>query len=256
MARRPHHEEHENHERWLVSYADFITLLFAFFVVLYAVSSVDQKRVVQAEKSVRWAMHFKGTGGLAQLPLYKGPPSGGNGVLEGGETAAPTVGTRLAEAARRKLEARLAPTIRSRDASGSRPVIVEAQGPMLRVRITAGSFFDPGSAALRPEALPILDAVMEELASYRRPLRVDGHTDDRTPTALRVRSNWELSALRAAAVVGYLELAHGYPQELLSLGGFAASRPVTTNDTAGGRERNRRIELCLEFGSESPVGTL
>ena len=77
MGKRQHHEEHENHERWLVSYADFITLLFAFFVVMYAVSAVDQKRVVEIERAVRFAMHFQGTGGLAEMPLFKGPRRGG-----------------------------------------------------------------------------------------------------------------------------------------------------------------------------------
>ena len=71
------HEEHENHERWLVSYADFITLLFAFFVVLYSISRVDNKRMAQVQQSIKFAMHFKGTGGIDQLPMFEGPPVDG-----------------------------------------------------------------------------------------------------------------------------------------------------------------------------------
>ncbi len=77
MARKKHEEEHENHERWLVSYADFITLLFAFFVVMYSVSRVDNKRLSQAAESIKWALHMAGTGGVGQLPVFEGPPSEG-----------------------------------------------------------------------------------------------------------------------------------------------------------------------------------
>ena len=75
--RKPKVEEHENHERWLVSYADFITLLFAFFVVLYSVSRIDNKRMAAAAKSIQWAMHYSGTGGTGHLQLFDGPPSEG-----------------------------------------------------------------------------------------------------------------------------------------------------------------------------------
>ena len=90
MARKKkHHEEHENHERWLVSYADFMTLLFAFFVVMYAVSRVDNKRLVQVQESIRWAMHFSGTGGTGALPIFDGPPSEGGGpAMRSGSTPA------------------------------------------------------------------------------------------------------------------------------------------------------------------------
>ncbi len=81
MARKKHEEEHENHERWLVSYADFITLLFAFFVVMYSVSRVDNKRMAQAAESIKWALHYGGTGGVGQLPIFDGTPSEGGSVM-------------------------------------------------------------------------------------------------------------------------------------------------------------------------------
>ena len=77
MAKREVHEEHENHERWLVSYADFITLLFAFFVVLYSTSRIDNKRMVDVVKSIKFAMHFKGQGGVDTMPIFDGPASEG-----------------------------------------------------------------------------------------------------------------------------------------------------------------------------------
>ncbi len=253
MARRQTHEEHENHERWLVSYADFITLLFAFFVVMYSVSSVDQKRVVQAQKSVRWAMHFKGTGGTATFPLFKGAPAGGNGVVDGSEPGGQPMSI-TADQSRKRVEQRFMTAMSNAKARGA--VAVELEGTVLRVRLSTGTFFDPGSAALRPDALPLLDILMDEVAQFQRPLRVEGHTDDRTATSTRTRNNWELSALRAASVVAYLEAAHQYPPRLLSVVGHGASKPLQDNATADGREANRRIELCVEFDVPGTRGTL
>jgi chemotaxis protein MotB len=109
MAKKKHEEEHENHERWLVSYADFITLLFAFFVVMYSVSRVDNKRLASTATAIKWALHFKGTGGLNQAPLFEGPPSEGGGIAGfGGGTHGPEVKEEL-ENMRRKLNDRLRP---------------------------------------------------------------------------------------------------------------------------------------------------
>ncbi|MEW5847909.1 MAG: flagellar motor protein MotB [Myxococcota bacterium] len=256
MARKKHHEEHENHERWLVSYADFITLLFAFFVVMYAVSSVDQKRVVAAEKSVRWAMHFKGNGGAGQIPLFPGS-AGGAGVTEGGSTPA-THGqgrkTRQVETVRRRLETALRQHLD--DAPKPHRVVLEVDGRKLIIRLSTSHFFDPAGAALRPEVFPVLDALAEELGPLQRPIRVDGHTDDRPLTNTRFRSNWELSACRAAAVVQYLEQVHNIPPALLSLGGHGAARPVVSNESAEGRERNRRIDIVVEMDPGGPLAEL
>src|ERR671928_686201 len=106
MAKKKPHEEHENHERWLVSYADFITLLFAFFVVLYSVSRVDNKRMVQVVSAIKFAMHFKGTGGVDKLPMFEGPPSEGGCVANvGSDKKTAKNDTRPAvEALRRRLE--------------------------------------------------------------------------------------------------------------------------------------------------------
>ena len=107
--KRRHHEEHENHERWLVSYADFITLLFAFFVVMYSISRVDNKRMAQVAQSIKFALHFKGTGGIDETPLFQGPPVDGGRcrASRGIDEHAKTKQREQAEKLRKRIEKKL-----------------------------------------------------------------------------------------------------------------------------------------------------
>jgi chemotaxis protein MotB len=251
VAKKHKHEEHENHERWLVSYADFMTLLFAFFVVMYAVSRVDNKRLAQAADSIKWAMHFAGTGGTGALPIFDGPPTEGGGPALRSGKAKVEEQKEAIEMLRKKLEKRVRPFVMERQ---SRPVIsVVVEGRKLTVRLAATEFFDPGQATLRPQALPVLDAVAEELVPLERLLRAEGHTDE-TPTGNdRWRNNWELSAARAATVVTYLEAAHNARPELLAAVGLGSSHPLAKGDTPEARERNRRVELVLELDPKDEI---
>src|SRR5690242_13331129 len=161
MAKKKHEEEHDNHERWLVSYADFITLLFAFFVVMYAVSRVDNKRLQQAAISIKWALHNAGTGGQGQVPIFDGPPSEGGAVMDyAGGGLTPTQ-QQAVENFRRKLENRVRAFVMPRP--GNIAVTVLVEGQRVTIRLAAAEFFDPGQAALRPQILPLLDAVAEEV---------------------------------------------------------------------------------------------
>ena len=245
MARKKHEEEHENHERWLVSYADFMTLLFAFFVVMYAVSRVDNKRMAQAAASIKWALHSAGTGGVGQLPIFDGPPSEGGSVM-----SAPGGGLSPAQQAavenfRRKVENRIRPFVMQR--AGPTSVTITVEGQRVMVRLAAADFFDAGQAVLRPQILPVLDAIAEEVVPLARPLRVEGHTDALPAAGQRFQDNWELSAGRAATVVSYLERAHHAAPELLSAVGLAATKPIAQGDTPEARELNRRIEMVVEL---------
>jgi chemotaxis protein MotB len=242
--RKKHEEEHENHERWLVSYADFITLLFAFFVVMYAVSRVDNKRLIQAANSIKWALHFSGTGGVGQMPIFEGPPSQGG-------TVAGTAGGPLSqeqqqevENFRRQLENRVRALVMPQD--GKTAVTITAEGSTVKVRMAAADFFDAGQAVIRPHVLPVLDALADEIVPLGRPLHVEGHTDE-TPASGRFRDNWDLSAARAATVASYLERAHHARPELLVASGFASSRPVARGTSQEAREANRRVELVIEL---------
>lgn len=246
MSKKKHkHEEHENHERWLVSYADFMTLLFAFFVVLYAVSRVDNKRLVQAAESIRWAMHHAGTGGTGALPIFDGPPSEGGGPALKSGSVNPEPEKKQIEMLRKKLEKRIRPFVMEQQQQASVSILIE--GRRLTVRLAATEFFDAGQAVLRPQALPVLDAIAAEVVPLDRKLRVEGHTDETPIGGDRWRNNWDLSAARAATVVSYLEAAHRARAPLLSAVGLGSSHPLTTDDSEEGRAKNRRVELVLEI---------
>jgi chemotaxis protein MotB len=247
VAKKQHHEDHENHERWLVSYADFITLLFAFFVVMYSVSRVDNKRLVQVMSSIKFAMHFKGTGGVGELPLFQGPPSEGGCVTNVDSQRKPHPDERaVVEAVRRRLEHRLRDYLQVRP-EGKVVALKDVQGRRLTVRLSATHFFDRAQAAIRPDMMPVLDAIAYELAALKRPLRVEGHSDD-TPVGVgKYRDNWDLSTARSAAVAAYLQHAHNMDGRLLLASGHASSYPIASNATAAGREANRRIDMVLEL---------
>ncbi|HEY0715753.1 MAG TPA: flagellar motor protein MotB [Polyangia bacterium] len=252
MAKKVVHEEHENHERWLVSYADFMTLLFALFVVLYATSRVDNKRVQQVQQSVRFAMHFEGSGGVGQLPLFEGPPSEGGCLANTGVAPRNQKLTQVrkeAEQMRNKLRKKLQEQLLNRQ-DLLEAVSVQAEGKRIVVRLSASRFFDANQAAVRPEMIPVLDVVGGELAALRRPVRIEGHTDDSPSTTRKFRDNWDLSSSRAAAVTAYLERAHRMPGDRLLAAGHGSTRPIADNDTAAGREANRRIEMVIEAGED------
>lgn len=251
MAKKHKHEEHENHERWVISYADLMTLLFALFVVMYASSRVDTNKLVQTTESMRWALHFKGEGGINKLAVFKGPPTEGGCVTNlGGGPITSTMQKKMIEDSRRKLERALKPFLLRQEKNPT--VSVEVENGKVRMRLAAHRFFDPASAALRPEALAVLDAIAEELATSDQMIRVEGHTDDGAIASTKYRNNWDLSAARAATVVSYLEQGHNIDAARLVAAGLGSSHPVVSNDTPDNRELNRRIEIVLEIPSQDP----
>jgi chemotaxis protein MotB len=246
VAKRQSHEEHENHERWLVSYADFITLLFAFFVVLYSTSRIDNKRMIDVVKSIKFAMHFKGQGGVESMPIFDGPASEGGCMANLADTERPSQKqVEAIEAMRRRMEKKFKGFLVEKTGLTT-AVTLHVEGKKLMVRLSVAHFFDPMQAAIRPDVLPVLDVVTEELARMHRPIRIEGHTDDAPVTTGRYRDNWDLSASRAASVTSYMERVHRIPGNLLSAAGYGESRPVASNDTQPGRELNRRIDLVIE----------
>jgi chemotaxis protein MotB len=251
--RRRKHDEHVNNERWLVSYADFITLLFAFFTSLYAISTVDARKAGKMVFSTRAAFNLEffrtekpvlGYGGSAppslkdlMLPDKKvipGPP----------KTSMPPPGSEESARQMRRLAKDLEQFV---DLQGLRDKLkIRVTRERVIVSMAAAAFFRAGEAEVRPDSLPSLNAVAERLLSSGYALRVEGHTDDSGPTGGRYRSNWELSTARAVRVVRYLLEEFAYPASDLSAAGYSSFRPVATNATEEGRASNRRVDLVLE----------
>ncbi|MGC3998676.1 MAG: OmpA family protein [Anaeromyxobacter sp.] len=206
---------------------------------------MDNKRIVQAAESIRWAMHFSGTGGTGALPIFDGPPSEGGGPALRSGTQNVEQEKKAIEMLRKRLEKRVRALVVERPQTPAVTVLVE--GRKLTVRLAATEFFDPGQAALRPQSLPVLDAIAGELIPLRRLLRCEGHTDETPIGNDRWRNNWELSSARAATVVTYLEAAHQARPELLAAVGLGSSHPLSTAGTPEAHELNRRVEMVIEL---------
>ena len=240
MARKPYEEEHDNHERWLVSYADFITLLFAFFVVMYALSSINEGKYRILSSSLLNA--FVGTPAAA-APALMGPT-----VQLPQQAAVPRQPSRIQEALQRERE-RL--TIMARDILKVLAPLVD-QGKVrviqtdlgVTVEINASVLFAPGEAKLTEQTSKTLREIALVLQDDDHALRIEGHTDSVPIGTPQFPSNWELSSVRASSVVR-LFIDNGIGEERLSAVGYAATRPVDTNETAEGRLRNRRVSVMI-----------
>ncbi|MBC7162968.1 MAG: flagellar motor protein MotD [Immundisolibacter sp.] len=261
MARKKKHEEHENHERWLVSYADFITLLFAFFVVMYAVSSVNEGKyrvlsdsMVAAFRSPTKSIMPIQVGNIVKSPSGSAvelPPMATNRMIDktrrgkvgGGEGAgAGSADGDVVQAALHRVANDLAKAF---EALIAQDLVTVREGQLwLEVEIRAAVLFDSGSAQVKPEALPVVDQVVDILAGIPNSVRVEGYTDNVPISTGQYRSNWDLSAARAGSMVHRL-LQRGLDPLRLSLAGYGEYRPIADNATADGRSRNRRVVLVV-----------
>ena len=251
MARRHYEEEHDNHERWLVSYADFITLLFAFFVVMYAISSVNEQKYREFSQSVMAAF----TNTSPQVSPVRPPPA----ILP-----RTSLRQRNAEAALRREKEQM--TSIARDILKVLAPLVHqgkvrvTQTPRgISVEINASVLFAPGEALLSPESVQALTAVAQVLRRDRHALQVEGHTDNVPISTAAFPSNWELSSVRASSVVR-LFLENGIAEKRMVAVGHGANEPLESNDTAEGRQRNRRVQLVILSGlpevvTEVPLGS-
>jgi len=243
--RRKHEEEHENHERWLVSYADFITLLFAFFVVMYAISSINEGKYRVLSNSLVSAFRSVSTNAdgmqivprttvAAAVPAVK-PNKAQADPREEARTRLRRQMQDMAEQVRRVL----APLVREGK-------VTVNDGPYgISIEINASVLFNPGEAVLGGEASRAMHAIGEVLSQGDFPIKVEGHTDT-TPIANQLfASNWELSAVRAATVVRTFIDSRVDPRRLTAAG-YADQRPVADNSTPEGRARNRRVAILIE----------
>jgi len=258
--RRRREEEHENHERWLVSYADFITLLFAFFVVMYAISTLNEGKYRVLSDAL--VMAFRHDRVVTAQSTGMAPINRTTVALPH-----PPLRPRVVDPLRKDQERKLL-DLASKIKDALAPLVKTGQVRLtqlprgIAVEISASVLFAPGQAALQPDSIAALTAVAEVLNTTPDPVQVEGHTDNVPIASPQFPSNWELASARAASVVR-LFVATGVSPSRLSATGYAENRPVETNDTPEGRARNRRVTLMIiaappgapEVGSSSVAGS-
>jgi chemotaxis protein MotB len=236
-----------SHDRWLVSYADFITLLFAFFVVLYAASKADQKKQAEAGRSIESA--FRSLGIFADTRRKaEGPTAEPEGVdtpvipmniVMGEDVLAPAKVKDDLEKIHRELQQKLSNQI------AQHTVAIQMGHDGLVISLREAGFFSSGSATPHAEALATLRQVAGSLSKTPYDLRIEGHTDNIPIRTAEFDSNWELSTARATRIARILLDLHAMPPNRLSAAGYAEFHPVASNETAEGRAENRRIDLVI-----------
>jgi len=248
MSRKHKHEEHMNHEAWAIPYGDLVTLLLALFVVMYAISSVNEGKFRAASASLSEA--FKGVPRTAvpiqigSIPvLSKGRELDVNLVEaerenDGGAMTENTGEGLASQQMADQLNAALSDLIEAK-------VIVVRQTPFaIEVEIQTDLLFTSAQATLSASAQEILIRLADVLKTFPNPIRVEGHTDNMPIRSAAFPSNWELSAARAATVVHLLMSAGVAPQRMAVIG-LGEYRPVADNHDENGRNRNRRVQLII-----------
>jgi chemotaxis protein MotB len=218
-----------SHERWLVSYADFVTLLFAFFTVLYASSTVDTTKLEAVGDSIQQVF-----AGPALNPVANVAPR----PVVIPETPQPQPGEELV-----RVEQQLLRDLADEIAEGRVSLTQDARGLVISIR-EAGSFAT-GSADLPPKATALFSILGSRLRVVPNAVRVEGHTDDVPIHTSRYESNWQLSTARATVVVAFLIQEAGLDPGRLSAAGYAEFRPLAANDSPEHRATNRRVDLVV-----------
>jgi chemotaxis protein MotB len=255
--RRKRPRAHANHERWLVSYADFITLLFAFFVVLYASSQVDKRKVGKLSMAIQIAFQELGVfpASTTQIPVDLDEPMPFSTVqaiqnvkhnAELRRIASPpeeSLSASSEDSDIATLQTELSEALRNEIAL--REVAMHRESEGLVISLRDFGFFDSGSATIKPESLSALDRIASLLTIRTYKLRIEGHTDNIPIHTAQMASNWELSTARASAIVRVLIVDHHFPPDRLSAAGYAQYHPIASNLTAQGRAQNRRVDIVV-----------
>lgn len=239
--RRSRPEDHENHDRWLVSYADFITLLFAFFVVMYALSSLNEGKYRVLSNSLMTAFRSTENSGGGTMVLTNPQLTSIRPALRPRTT---TQLAREAQAERMKNLARDVTQVMSPYATRGQIAVIETERG-ITVEINDSLLFSPGRAELTSAAEQAIIGVGRIFAETEFPVTIEGHTDNLPINTALFPSNWELSAVRATTVLRIMMTA-GVTADRLTAIGYGEQRPVADNATAEGRARNRRVAIQLE----------
>ena len=242
MAKKKH-EEHANHERWLVSYADFITLLFAFFVVMFASSQTDRAKAQAVSDSVKSALENGATHSVREVLGGTVDDRGkGNAQMKGPGGA--TKATKQEEVAQLLPSMMyLTKELDEEIKQGKLELHMEARGLVLSLR--EATFFPSGEDSVDPRTFGTLEKIAKLLRNLPNPVRLEGHTDPRPIHTARFRSNWVLSAARAIAMLEILSQRYEISTTRMAVAGYADTVPIAANDTPEGMARNRRVDVVI-----------
>jgi len=254
MALKREPEKHANHERWLVSYADFITLLFAVFTTLYAMSITDKKKVEEVMQSLQSSFGMTSAGTPAPkvnvvpsrpmniIPSIKPEAS----IALSGRARSGMAKVRAEEKDFRQIKSAIEAYLIKQGAQNKVSLSITHRG--LIVSLKEAGFFDPGQARIKPSAYDLINTIAEAMTQYNNPLRLEGHTDSTPISTAQFPSNWELSAARATNAVQYLIKYFDIDPNKISATGYGEFRPVADNATPEGRAKNRRVDLVMLSG--------
>jgi len=235
------HDAHVSHERWLVSYADFITLMFAFFVVMFSSARIDKEKMERLTQSIQAGFQELGASAPSRPhakksnraeELVRTPPSnaGLSDVNHKPEDLA---------AIQRELEKLLSPEIKRREVA----LRLEPDGLIISLREIG--FFDSGSSRIKPQAVDAIHRVAGFLQARACSLRIEGHTDNVPIHTVSFASNWELSTARATELVKLLIENEGFAPDRLSAAGYGEFHPVADNAAPAGQQLNRRVDIVI-----------
>ncbi len=257
MRRRKRRSSHVNHDRWLVSYADFITLMFAFFVVLYASSQVDKRKVGMLALAIQVAFQEMGVfeASTTEVPIDLATPmpfSTAQAIENTQRTASlgriasrpdGALGTGVENGDLAELQAELATALGSEIARKEIAMRREPDGLVISLREVG--FFESGSAEMKSASQAAVDRIAGILRQRDYRLQIEGHTDNAPIHNLQFPSNWELSTARATEIVRLLIVREGFAPDRLSAAGYAEYHPVASNRTTEGRGMNRRVDIVV-----------
>ncbi|MCX2900648.1 flagellar motor protein MotD [Pseudomonas mandelii] len=243
MARRRQPEEHVNHERWLVSYADFITLLFAFFVVMYSISSINEGKYKVISEALIGVFNDSDRA-LKPIPIGDERPktvTPAKPLVKDSEQ----LDAGIAQAGDNPLQS-IADDISAAfgDLISSNQMTVRGNELWVEIELNSSLLFGSGDAMPSDIAFNIIDKVASILKSFDNPIHVEGFTDDQPIRTAQYPTNWELSSARSASIVRMLAMQGVNPGRLASVG-YGEFQPVANNATAEGRARNRRVVLVV-----------
>jgi chemotaxis protein MotB len=252
--RRPTAANDESEDRWLLTYADMITLLMALFMVLFSITSVNKSKLEILSKTLQEAFSGKVLPGGEAIRSTGADPKATNAnaapaipaITPAVQNATPSAAAAAAKEQEdfRRLKEQIDAYAREKGIQDKLQTVIAQRGLVIRL-LTDRVLFDSGAAELKPAATPVLTkvgAILRKEGAHQ--IMVEGHTDTVPISGSLFPTNWELSTARASRVVRFL-IGSGVSQQRLSAAGYAALHPLATNQTAGGRSRNRRVEIVL-----------